>query len=199
MKKYILLFCGVLFLILNIYVINRPFNKVVSHFEKFGQPTKATVTSKFTEKTEIKGRYNTSSERIKYKLHVTYESKFFHREMAGDLDGYKLDGMDLNIEELIDGPMERLEFINTFVSESEWEDLKEGDQVDILYLKQENREENMPDVILKSTAESSWFKKFMVLMKGDLKEHTLGIIMLPISFLAILIGVVFALKRREKI
>lgn len=198
MKKYGILICGVLFLFLTIYVINRPFNKVVSHFSEFGQPAKATVTLKFEEKTKITGRYNITTERINYKLHITYKSKFFQREMAGDLEMYKFGGIDFNTEEAFSGPMERTEYINTFVSESEWDALKEGDQVDVLYLKQENREEDMPNVILKSTAESSWFKKFMILMKGDLKEHTLGILMLPVSFLAILIGLAFAFGGRAK-
>jgi len=194
-KKYATLVIGVILIVVALKVITYPIDSHTSYLSNSGAEATATVSSKFDTKIRTKGRYGTKSEWTHYKLFVDfYDSNFLLTQMEGVFEG-----MDVDMGDLAGSP--RMEKIDMYVTADEYNAVKEGDKVEVVFIEGFNAGYEGPIILLKSTVESSFFKRFGISITGHFESGWLfgfGIILMLAAVLTTLIGLLLAFRAKTE-
>ena len=196
-KKYTTLIVGIILMIVAFKTITYRMDSHISNLKNNGVEATATVGSMFDTKIRTKGRYGIKSEWVHYKMFVEfYDSNYMKSQMEGLFDG------ELFGPEDVGGyGADRFDKIEMYVTEEEYEALHEGSNVDVVFIEGFNNGSEMPEVLLKSTVESSIFKRFSISITGHFNTTgfmVVGVILLLGSILTTLIGFILVRQARSK-
>lgn len=169
-QKIALLISSLALVAISLWWINLPFTRTVDYFKKHALTSKALVLDK-SEKGE---KYETSNGDF---VHIFFkvEVKYFDA--------------DLNFE--------RQKTVTELISRGEYDALKVGDKIEVLYLPRKLQKDGEAQMLLKTTTERGFFQKLAISFKGDLSRHVVPLILLIFAILGLFLSFIFFVAKQK--
>lgn len=162
-----ILVIGIILTISGVILFARPVTKITGFFAENGIRATGTVVSKNTTIKTFHTRYG-NSDIMFYEIIVSYHNKDYNSTIR--------------------------DTVRDLVSKNEYDRIKSGDKLEILYLPLSIKPDKGPGILLSSTVGSTFFHKIMLCFHREMTDSALGLVSFIFGLLGIFLGILCSKK-----